>query len=1252
MLPQTLRGSCSIRPTCLAQPHITRCSRVDRSRAIVLARQYATDATKETDATAAPATAVEDVKEGDKSGDVDKAPQQQQAGQLKDWEVIRRVGSTGRHGTAENASTENSKHTKPAAARSGPSTPKARNPTKTSKTATPFSPTTSPIKPEPHVHIMKEALAVLKDFQRFPVKYSMNPTGQPLLEKEKEKEEGADGKKQSLRSQFQPMPRSGELKLDSRQNHVLQGTLAVLKSALEMQAEHIAQTKGSAQGKKANPKAQPPPKKAEAKKTAEKLPLRQILSESALGAKRREFSERGKQTTPPMADAINAKVKKLLSPSAQAAASRAVGAATGAKFSRPARRDDSLGLQRRPKSFFEDGGEEDEKHGTRVSKFRPDPASALVPIEAETPPVPMVSYGLDRVLFNEGVYALQDPRTKVWNFDPYLAQIMPVDEFDFDALKEYITSSKDTLLMGITRKHNKKYTGSTSSMTSTMAHFHYLLSAWRPINTGRLSKDFEIELENFAAIQRAPAATFLNYRDGTYAIDADKQWDSDTILSMLGKSMEKLLTVPKEEFEKYRRANSHQLTAEEKDQDESYHYTTYGDFMMRSQLDAYDPRLPGTGIFDLKTRAVVSIRMDAINYKKGMGYEIRQRLGQWESFEREYFDMMRAAFLKYSLQVRMGRMDGIFVAYHNTQRIFGFQYIPLEEMDASMHGTLDKTLGDAEFTASLKLWNEMLNKATDRFPDLSLRVHVETRPSDQVPLMYFFAEPVTDEEIKQIQEKKKEDVDKFREEVLRIPPTPEDVSKSAAEAEAAEEEAAVNEQDAEEKSLEETEEEDGEEVWEDIMEVVEKTMDNDAEGISAIREAIGEALEQSGLLRARTSEEAQGYIESLLKLIVDVDAEGAKKEGDETVLEPVEVETTTPEESKPSAAAAAPEPTSVESPPSKKSAFGFLSSLFGNSSSNSEEAPAAKPSQEPPQEPSPEKPASDSPAQVMESSVSTSSPGSTTSVNITAELDADRNIDSGTSAELVELIIKLTSYTGAKAPAIKDTSERPEDLAKLDLFRNILLDMMPTSETTAQATDASATKTKATAQKADAAPKPIFGMVLTIRNKLNGKFVDRVEDLKPDDKWEVEYKMEEITDQDKARALYAGVQTRRKAAFYKDPMGDRFDAFGGALKKYTALGRQFRHTEDKAAKKNPVWIMGKSDPEEFKTVFKGAGVNLDYVMPNVPSSGTHKAERNDSATVEVQQATESEPNGDESVSEATTTSSFREWREQSKSSES
>ncbi|EHK41890.1 hypothetical protein TRIATDRAFT_181886, partial [Trichoderma atroviride IMI 206040] len=381
-------------------------------------------------------------------------------------------------------------------------------------------------------------------------------------------------------------------------------------------------------------------------------------------------------------------------------------------------------------------------------------------------PVPQLSHNLDRVLFNPGVYHMQDDRSRVFNFDPYLASIMPVKEFDFDALRSYVTSSKDVKLRQLSAAHGMKYCGSTSSMTSILSHFHFLLSAWRKPNFAYLSRSLEPESYNFTALSRGPAAAFAHFNDGVYAFDSDKEYDTENILSSLGKSMEKLLTLPKEEFEKYRRSRSHQLTEEERNAEDSFHYTTLGDFMMRSQLDAYDPRLPGSGMFDLKTRAVVAVRMDVRGYEKGAGYEIQNRFGQWESFEREYYDMVRTVFLKYSLQVRMGRMDGIFVAYHNTQRIFGFQYISLDEMDVALHGTNDRRVGDQEFKISVTLLNELMDRATKRFPARTLRLHVETRPT-KVPLTYFFVEPVTEEEMTKTQEAAKSTVEELEHLILK-----------------------------------------------------------------------------------------------------------------------------------------------------------------------------------------------------------------------------------------------------------------------------------------------------------------------------------------------------------------------------------------------------------------------------------------------------------------------------------------------------
>ena len=338
------------------------------------------------------------------------------------------------------------------------------------------------------------------------------------------------------------------------------------------------------------------------------------------------------------------------------------------------------------------------------------------PVQVEKPPVPMLSYGLDRVLFNPGVYRLQDPRSRVYNFDPYLEKILPANEFDFDALSEYKTSSKDQDLLALNKRIGTKFTGSTSSMSSALQHFHYLLSNFRKLNHNMLSRQFPDPSPRFSKTTLGPSAVFLRHKDGVYAIDADKSYDTPNIMSWLGHSLEKLLTTERTEFERFRRSSPEKAPAQD-NTSRCFHYSRQGNIMMRSQLDAVDPRLPGTGVFDLKTRAVVSIRMNHKEYEEGSGYQLRHALGEWESFEREFYDMTRSTMLKYSLQVRMGRMDGIFLAYHNIARIFGFQYLNLPDMDAVLHGQHDTTLGNQEFKLSLGLLDEILTKATTQFPD-------------------------------------------------------------------------------------------------------------------------------------------------------------------------------------------------------------------------------------------------------------------------------------------------------------------------------------------------------------------------------------------------------------------------------------------------------------------------------------------------------------------------------------------------------
>ena len=68
---------------------------------------------------------------------------------------------------------------------------------------------------------------------------------------------------------------------------------------------------------------------------------------------------------------------------------------------------------------------------------------------------------------------------------------------------------------------------------------------------------------------------------------------------------------------------------------------------MRSQLDCHDPRLPGTGVFDIKTRACHPLRHDRANVQQGSGHDVYLERGMGNTFERELYDLVRSAMLKF-----------------------------------------------------------------------------------------------------------------------------------------------------------------------------------------------------------------------------------------------------------------------------------------------------------------------------------------------------------------------------------------------------------------------------------------------------------------------------------------------------------------------------------------------------------------------------------------------------------------------------
>ncbi|KAJ7459785.1 RNA processing-related protein, mitochondrial RNA degradation [Mycena latifolia] len=343
---------------------------------------------------------------------------------------------------------------------------------------------------------------------------------------------------------------------------------------------------------------------------------------------------------------------------------------------------------------------------------------------SEHKPIATLEHGLERVLFNPGVHWLQDPRSRVYNFPPHLENIPKVTEFAFERLPGFIKSSRDEDLRSLAKRQNRMFAGSTSSLTGMLGHCYFLISEHKAVDISSLSQHFQNEDKNFTPGQRMPTSVLFNYQDGVYSIDSDSEDSSKNILTWLGTLLEKFVTMSKQEFATYLRSTPPVGDVVEDPMREAYRYAKSEKFVMRSQLDCVDRRLPGTGVFDIKTRACLPVRMDILNWEENSGYLIKSAQGLVESFEREYYDLIRSAFLKYGFQVRIGNMDGVIVAYHNTARMFGFQYVALQEMDERLFGS-EPGAGDRVFQKCVSLLECIASEIVQCFPNQSLKCTFE-----------------------------------------------------------------------------------------------------------------------------------------------------------------------------------------------------------------------------------------------------------------------------------------------------------------------------------------------------------------------------------------------------------------------------------------------------------------------------------------------------------------------------------------------
>ncbi|SCV70937.1 BQ2448_3699 [Microbotryum intermedium] len=370
-------------------------------------------------------------------------------------------------------------------------------------------------------------------------------------------------------------------------------------------------------------------------------------------------------------------------------------------------------------------------------------SSTAVTVLPQSPaPIASLTHGLQRVLFNPGVHFLQDPRSRVWNFPRgLLNDVPPIEDFDQTKLPRYVTSSEDKDLMALAEKEGKKLVGSTSSTVAMLCQIYFWMSKGKEVNLDMLSSIWEKQNKDFSMGQQLPASVELLYENGRYAIDADKSIDVTSGMNVLadyGHMMEKLLTTDQPEFRRFLKSSRNPAPSEA-DQRQAYHYMAAScsratdHMVLRSQLDAHDPHLPNVS-FDLKTRGTIAIRQDRLNYIEGAGYTVDRLRGLWNSFEREYYDLVRSAFLKYQFQARIGHMDGCFVAYHSTRTFYGFQYVPIEEMDVALFGNHET--GNQIFRLALGFLERILLEATSLYPERSIRMTFAASPKEDVLRVY------------------------------------------------------------------------------------------------------------------------------------------------------------------------------------------------------------------------------------------------------------------------------------------------------------------------------------------------------------------------------------------------------------------------------------------------------------------------------------------------------------------------------------
>lgn len=333
--------------------------------------------------------------------------------------------------------------------------------------------------------------------------------------------------------------------------------------------------------------------------------------------------------------------------------------------------------------------------------------------------IPSLASKLDLVVQKPGIYKLSDMKKYIGEqrYD-FLKTIPQPEEVDFDQIPPYSPPSTDSKLIDFARQQHCRYLMSTSTISYFLSHLYYNLSFFKEPNFGNVGNFHQKERMRFMNAQKKPYTSFMKCVDkekNVWAFDSDSGMfaPNHLILIQMGKILERVYTMEPDHFNATFIKGKQNLGLYPPVDDDYHRFMILNDkICLRSQIDCKTTLADGRNIvFEIKTRALAPIRYDVFEWSKYLDYYIDPIYGEMHSYEREYYDLIRGAMLKYFFQLKIGQMDGAFVGYHNSRENFGFEYVKMSTIEKLLFSSSYKA--DMIFMLTTRVMSHLLDRIID-----------------------------------------------------------------------------------------------------------------------------------------------------------------------------------------------------------------------------------------------------------------------------------------------------------------------------------------------------------------------------------------------------------------------------------------------------------------------------------------------------------------------------------------------------------